>query len=522
MNTETVKGNLLTTPLSKIIRTALIATTIVTLIVLAFTWPTKTSAPHDIPISLAGSAERVQQLKDTMEEKSAGTFHFVDANSRDDVERQIKERETYGGIVMSDDGAPEVLTASAASSATNAMLIGMANQLTQQIQTQAREGQTKGLQDGIAKGKDGVAQLQAGVDQANAVVEAGKKNVDAAQEQLNSLRPQLAESQARADIAQQQLEALTPATEGEGDAANLAREQVDTLNQTIADASTQRNDLQRQVDEAQATVDAQGGPEVQAAQAQLEQMNPKLQQAKAGVAQAEAQLKSLQVQGEVYEKTTAKVTDVVTLSEDDSNGAGLAVSSFPLVMAGMIGGIMMLTLVKGFFSRILTSTIYAALSGLTITLILHTWFGFVQGNFGLLWLAFAVSSMATSFFIIGVGSLLGFGPGMALGAIFTMFLGNPLSGATSPWEFLAKPWGAIGQHMVPGASAHLLRSISYFPDAATAPQWITLIAWIVFGLAIGFIGYLVAQKNKHKMDPIVEKLEPVEGPQLSGSVAVTE
>ena len=133
----------------------------------------------------------------------------------------------------------------------------------------------------------------------------------------------------------------------------------------------------------------------------------------------------------MHEKTTAKVTDVVTLSEDDSNGAGLAVSSFPLVMAGMIGGIMMLTLVKGFFSRILTSTIYAALSGLTITLILHTWFGFVQGNFGLLWLAFAVSSMATSFFIIGVGSLLGFGPGMALGAIFTMFLGNPLSGATS-------------------------------------------------------------------------------------------
>lgn len=60
MNAETVKGNLLTTPLSKIIRTALIATTIVTLIVLAFTWPTKTSEPHDVPISVAGSAERVQ------------------------------------------------------------------------------------------------------------------------------------------------------------------------------------------------------------------------------------------------------------------------------------------------------------------------------------------------------------------------------------------------------------------------------------------------------------------------------
>ena len=66
----------------------------------------------------------------------------------------------------------------------------------------------------------------------------------------------------------------------------------------------------------------------------------------------------------------------------------------------------------------------------------------------------------------------------------------------------------MGQHMVPGASAHLLRSISYFyfPDASTAPQWSTLLVWCAAGLILTLAGYAVAKKNKHKADPIVEEI----------------
>ncbi|SIK57490.1 Uncharacterised protein [Mycobacteroides abscessus subsp. abscessus] len=51
--------------------------------------------------------------------------------------------------------------------------------------------------------------------------------------------------------------------------------------------------------------------------------------------------------------------------------------------------------------------------------------------------------------------------------------------------------------------SRLLRSISYFPDANTAPQWITLLVWCAVGLALAFAGYAIAKKNKHKSEPMV-------------------
>lgn len=192
---------------------------------------------------------------------------------------------------------------------------------------------------------------------------------------------------------------------------------------------------------------------------------------------------------------------MVELSEDDSTGAGLTVAAFPLVIGGMLGGILMLTLVQGTWSRLAASSLYAVVGGLILTLILHSWFSFLEGNFGLLWLAFIISNMATSFFIIGAGTLLGKDAGIAIGALTTMLIGNPISGASSPWEFIVSPWSAIGQHMVPGASARLLRSLSYFPDASTAGQWTTLIVWALVGLALAGAGYALALKNKGKSAP---------------------
>lgn len=51
--------------------------------------------------------------------------------------------------------------------------------------------------------------------------------------------------------------------------------------------------------------------------------------------------------------------------------------------------------------------------------------------------------------------------------------------------------------------SRLLLSISYFPDANTAPQWITLLVWCAVGLILALIGYAVAKKNKHKTEPMV-------------------
>lgn len=90
------------------------------------------------------------------------------------------------------------------------------------------------------------------------------------------------------------------------------------------------------------------------------------------------------------------------------------------------------------------------------------------------------------------------------GAVLTMFVGNPLSGATMPWQFLAAPWGAIGQLMVPGASGSLIRSLSYFPEASTAQQWWTLGVWALVGVVLALIGHFRAKESMHVPESTLE------------------
>ncbi|MGX6396724.1 ABC transporter permease [Rothia kristinae] len=346
---------------------ALICAVVVTIIVLAFTWPTKTQEAKDLPITVAGPQERVQQLEDTLEQARPGVFDFHEAADRDDAEQQIRRQETVGAIVFSDDAQqpPEILKATAAGTVPAQLMTALGEQLQSQI--------------------------RAGLQQ-------------------------------RADAAQQQLQA------------------------SGAQASPQQ-----------------------------------IQQA-VGLQKAAA-------------TTTVTVTDVVGLSDEDPNGAGFTAASFPLVLGGIIGGVLVNTMVHGLWRRLFAAGAYAVIAGLSLTLILHTWFGFVQGDFLVDWMVFVLSVLGTSSFILGCTALIG-NAGIGLGAVITMFLGNPLSGAQVPWQFYPHPWGWIGQHLVPGAAQHLLRSESFFPDADTAEQWWTLNFWALLGVALTVVGYLVHHHGK--------------------------
>jgi hypothetical protein len=76
--------------------------------------------------------------------------------------------------------------------------------------------------------------------------------------------------------------------------------------------------------------------------------------------------------------------------------------------------------------------------------------------------------------------------GIAVGAVLTVLVGNPLSAAAQPLQFLVGPWGAIGQWFVPGASVSLLRDLSYFPSADALFPWLVLLGWA----AVGVVGML--------------------------------
>ena len=198
------------------------------------------------------------------------------------------------------------------------------------------------------------------------------------------------------------------------------------------------------------------------------------------------------------------VTDIVPLTEGDPTGAGLAASVFPLVLSGMLGGILLTLLVQGVVRRLVGLLVFGLAAGVLITLVMQTWFGLLPGDWLLNAAVIGLGVSATSALIIGLAALMG-PAGIGVGAIITMFIANPIAGAAAPPQFLPEPWGAIGQLFVPGASATLLRSVTYFPDAATAVPWITLSAWLVGGVALALIGH---HRTRAEVTPPEEQLEP--------------
>ena len=357
----------------KVISTSLLASLVVAVVILAFTWPTKTMEAKNLPVSIAGPEVTVSQFEQSLKDKGIETFELKQASSREEAEQQIKQRETYGAIIFTEGAAPEVLTAPAANTAATQMLNNVATQLNAQIQQKALAAKT---------------------------------------------------------------EALTQAAQAGGE---------------------------------------QG-------------------------AQAAAQLEQMKAQAEQASAMAVKTTAVVPLSEGDSSGSGIAISAFPLVIGGILGGSFSALRVNGTWRRFVTAILYAVIGGALTALILNVWFGLIPGDFATLWAAFGATYLATASFMIGMGALLVPAAGLGLGAVVTMFIGNPISGASMPSVFLPGAWGQIGQMMVPGASSTLLRSIAYFPEAATSGQWLVLGSWIAFGLLTGVIGWAIKERRTAKVE----------------------
>ncbi len=183
---------------------------------------------------------------------------------------------------------------------------------------------------------------------------------------------------------------------------------------------------------------------------------------------------------------TVKVTDIAPFSESDPRGAGLSVAALPLVMGGLVGGVLLSLLVKGAARRMVGVVLYSAITGTVLALILQTWYGALQGSFGVTVLALSLAVAAISAVVTGLYGLLG-RAGIGVGAVLMMLIGNPLSGAAMPIEFMMRPWGAIGQMLPPGAAGTLLRELSYFPKADMTEPWLVLSIWTAAGLLLTLV-----------------------------------
>ncbi|GAA2221597.1 hypothetical protein GCM10010413_12130 [Promicromonospora sukumoe] len=366
------------TPAGRVIGVALALTLVLTVFVLAFSWPSVTAEPRDLPVAVVGSDDAVRTVRENLDEAQPGAVELIVADDRAAAVEAVEHREVYGGLVLGDPAAgeaPEVLTASAASSATHQLMTQIAAQLQRGIQEQA--------------------------DAATAAALAS------AQEQA----AQAAEAAVR--------QALEAAARGEQPQA----------------------------------------PEQ-------------------GLAEAPA----------LPEVPQVTVTDVVPLSDDDPRGSGLTAAMFPILLGGMIGGIGISLAVTGALRRVLAVTVYSVVGGAILVGILQFWFGTVQGGWLLDGATLALSIAAIAAPITGFVAVLG-RPGIALGPVLMMLVGNPISGAAMPAEFLPWHWGEIGQWLPPGASATLLRDVSYFPDADASAAWLALGLWAGAGVLLSVVGH---------------------------------
>jgi len=227
--------------------------------------------------------------------------------------------------------------------------------------------------------------------------------------------------------------------------------------------------------------------------------------ASAGGTAAVAVLQGVGTQLAATQGVSLTTTDVVPLSPDDPNGAGLNAMGFPLVLGGIVGGVVISLLVAGVARRLLALATYAVAGGLLVALVTGPVLGILSGNLALEALVIAVAMLGTSSTVVGLNALVG-APGIGIGAVITMLIGNPISGASVPYQFIAGPWGAIGQYFVPGAGSSLIREVEYFPEASTLHEWLVLLAWGVVGVAFSMIGHF---RSSTPVDLPEGELEPV-------------
>lgn len=379
------------TPAVRVIGIATALTLVLTVLVLAFSWPAITAEPRDLPVAVVGSDDSVSTFRDTLQEAQPGAVDLIEVDDRSAVVEAIETREVYGGVVLGDPAAgeaPEVLTASAAGGATHQLMTRIATQMQQGIQERANAATTEAL---------AAAQAQA--------------------------------AEAVETAVQQALEA---AAQGEQP-------------QTPPSGATEAPEL----------------PEV-----------PKV-----------------------------AVTDVVPLSDDDPRGTGFTAALFPILLGGMIGGIGISIAVTGAMRRVLAVTVYSVVGGGILLGILHFWFGTIQGDWLLEGGTLALSIAAIAAPITGFVAVLG-RAGITLGPVLMMLVGNPISGAALPGEFLPWNWGEIGQWLPPGASATLLRDVSYFPDADPSAAWLALGIWAAAGVLLSIVGHTRATGAARRAAPV--------------------
>jgi hypothetical protein len=180
-----------------------------------------------------------------------------------------------------------------------------------------------------------------------------------------------------------------------------------------------------------------------------------------------------------------RVVDVVPADPNDPQGIVLDSAFLPLVIIGSLGGVM--TWVAGRDGRRAgypqagVLLVKSALIGLVVVGIVQGWLGVIPGDWVTNAGVIGLTVIAISSTVCGLGAMLG-PPGVALGGLLMVFVGNPFSGVSSAPQLLPSPAGTLGQLLPPGAGASLLRSSAFFHGYGSGAHLAVLAVWAGCGL----------------------------------------
>ncbi|WP_426368171.1 hypothetical protein [Streptomyces sp. E-08] len=108
-------------------RAVALLTVSISLLLTAFAWPSVRSSVHDVPIAVAGPAPAVKRTTSMLDQRLPDGFEVADSAA---AEQLIRDRKVYGAIDLS-SGTPQVITASAGSTAVVQTLNSIATGLSQ-------------------------------------------------------------------------------------------------------------------------------------------------------------------------------------------------------------------------------------------------------------------------------------------------------------------------------------------------------------------------------------------------------
>ncbi|MFJ9577166.1 ABC transporter permease [Streptomyces sp. NPDC101191] len=212
------------------------------------------------------------------------------------------------------------------------------------------------------------------------------------------------------------------------------------------------------------------------------------------------------VAGQLPPGTPLKVTDVVAAPAADPRGAVLSAGLLPLALAGAASGIVTTLLGLRGGRAVAALAGAATLAGLAGTALAHSWLGALTGSWWAEAGVLALTVLAIGSTIAGLAALLG-KPGIGVGAVLMILLGNPYSGVSGAPELLPSPVGTLGQWLVPGAAGTALRSVSSFGGAGAGSALLVLAAWAVAGLTAVLIGARRAKAQPAASAPEAASLE---------------